>query len=558
MTGITGVTFPTSGTLATTSQIPTGAALTKTDDTNVTLTLGGSPTTALVNAASLTLGWTGTLSGTRGGTGVNNGASTITIGGNVTFSGGFTFAGTITGNTAVTFPTSGTLLTSASAVTSITGTANQITASASVGAVTLAIASNPVIPGSAGITLPTGNTAAQAGAAGTIRFNSQTTVFEGTLDGATWTPFSTAAGTVVSVSGTANRITSTGGTTPVIDISASYVGQSSITTLGTIATGVWNGTTIAVANGGTGITSFGTGVATALGQNVTGSGGIALATSPSFTTPSLGVATATSINKVAITAPATSATLTIADGKTLTVSNTLTFTGTDSSSVNFGTGGTVLYASSAITTIAVQSFTANGTYTPTSGMKYCIVELVGGGGGSGGVVNTASYAASTGGSAGGYAKVLLTAAQIGASKTVTIGAAGAAGTNAGAGGQGGTTSLSTLISCTGGNGSPFAASGFVIYPPGAGGVPTVTTGTAIATSNGAPGTLGATSGGTIVACGGTGASSPFGGGGIGVAASAVGIAGNGYGSGGGGSASLNAAQTGAAGGAGYLVVTEYI
>lgn len=101
--------------------------------------------------------------------------------------------------------------------------------------------------------------------------------------------------------------------------------------------------TLPVANGGTGVTSFGTGVATALGQNVTGSGGIALATSPTFTTPTLGVAAATSVNKVAITAPATSATLTIADGKTATVSNTLTFTGTDSSSVAFGTGGTVQY-----------------------------------------------------------------------------------------------------------------------------------------------------------------------------------------------------------------------
>lgn len=68
MTGATNVTFPTSGTLATTSQIPTGAALTKTDDTNVTLTLGGSPTTALINATSLTLGWTGQLGLTRGGT----------------------------------------------------------------------------------------------------------------------------------------------------------------------------------------------------------------------------------------------------------------------------------------------------------------------------------------------------------------------------------------------------------------------------------------------------------------------------------------------------------
>jgi hypothetical protein len=53
--------------------------------------------------------------------------------------------------------------------------------------------------------------------------------------------------------------------------------------------------TLSVARGGTGITSFGTGVATALGQAVTGSGGIALATSPTFITPTLGVATATSV-----------------------------------------------------------------------------------------------------------------------------------------------------------------------------------------------------------------------------------------------------------------------
>ncbi len=77
----------------------------------------------------------------------------------------------------------------------------------------------------------------------------------------------------------------------------------------------------------------------------------ALLVSPSFTTPTLGVASATSINKVAITAPATSATLTIADGKTLTASNTLTFTGTDSSSVAFGAGGTVRYTTSTVNTV---------------------------------------------------------------------------------------------------------------------------------------------------------------------------------------------------------------
>lgn len=50
----------------------TGAALSKTDDTNVTLTLGGTPATSLLQAVSLTLGWTGTLGVTRGGTGIGS------------------------------------------------------------------------------------------------------------------------------------------------------------------------------------------------------------------------------------------------------------------------------------------------------------------------------------------------------------------------------------------------------------------------------------------------------------------------------------------------------
>jgi hypothetical protein len=53
---------------ATAPQWVSGAALTKTDDTNVTLTLGGTPATSLLAATSLTLGWTGQLGLTRGGT----------------------------------------------------------------------------------------------------------------------------------------------------------------------------------------------------------------------------------------------------------------------------------------------------------------------------------------------------------------------------------------------------------------------------------------------------------------------------------------------------------
>lgn len=43
----------------------TPSALTKTDDTNVTLSLGGTPNTALLQGVSLTLGWTGTLADSR-------------------------------------------------------------------------------------------------------------------------------------------------------------------------------------------------------------------------------------------------------------------------------------------------------------------------------------------------------------------------------------------------------------------------------------------------------------------------------------------------------------
>lgn len=68
------VDFTYDDTLGQISATVPGAALTKTDDTNVTLALGGTPATALARAASLTLGWTGQLAVPRGG----SGAATLT------------------------------------------------------------------------------------------------------------------------------------------------------------------------------------------------------------------------------------------------------------------------------------------------------------------------------------------------------------------------------------------------------------------------------------------------------------------------------------------------
>jgi len=67
----------------------------------------------------------------------------------------------------------------------------------------------------------------------------------------------TLTGNSFSVTGTASRITVSGAG---VDIASTYAGQSSITTLGTIATGTWNGTAIGVAYGGIGLTAAVTGL----------------------------------------------------------------------------------------------------------------------------------------------------------------------------------------------------------------------------------------------------------------------------------------------------------
>jgi len=62
----------------------------------------------------------------------------------------------------------------------------------------------------------------------------------------------TKTGNTIDAVGTANRISVSAN---AIDIASTYVGQSSITTLGTVATGTWNADTIGIAYGGTGLTS---------------------------------------------------------------------------------------------------------------------------------------------------------------------------------------------------------------------------------------------------------------------------------------------------------------
>jgi len=224
-------------------------------------------------------------------------------------------------------------------------------------------------------------------------------------------------------------------------------------------------------------------------------------------------------------------------------------------------------ATGAITQVVAQKFTGGGTYTPTSGMVYCIIEGVAGGGGGGGAASDIASGSSVGGGGGGgqYGRVVLTAAQIGASQIVTIGAGGTAGANiGGTGGTGGTTSVGTLLVLTGGMGGLGGASSTKaqIYSSGGNGGTggTSSAGTSYF-SSGSCGGWGTVSGTLYVGRGGDSGSSIFGGGPIGVSPGAGGTsAAINSGAGGSGACQVfgGGGVEGGTGGSGIVFITEYI
>lgn len=237
-----------------------------------------------------------------------------------------------------------------------------------------------------------------------------------------------------------------------------------------------------------------------------------------------------------------------------------TTTAAQQSVVSVGTSGQVLTSNGAgalpsfqasgagdFATITVQTFTSNGTYTPTAGMLYCTVEIVGGGGG-GGSAAASDNSAGGGGGAGGYARKTFDAATIGASQAVTIGAGGAAESN------GAASTLGALL--TGNLGSGAAAGGSGKKAGGAGG--TGASGDVNITGQTGSVGLGLGAVGSNMGIGGNGGNSPFGYGGVFIN-NVNGTAGTGKGSGGGGAygGSLGAG-TGGAGSAGLCIVTEFV
>lgn len=210
--------------------------------------------------------------------------------------------------------------------------------------------------------------------------------------------------------------------------------------------------------------------------------------------------------------------------------------------------------------IGVQVLTSSTTYTPTAGMRTALVRIAGGGAGGAGIsVSGSAGAGGAGGGAGATAMRLFTAAEIGASVAVTIGAAGAGGVGGSSGGNGGTTSFGALMSATGGTSGAIGFGGAL--SSAAGGAGGSATGGTVNNPGGGGGAGfgGYVSGAFLMGAGGTGGSNEFGGGGRGggVATSNFGGDGGGFGCGGGGAGGGNVVANGGSGRAGVVIIYEY-
>ena len=430
-TGNTTVTFPTTGTLATTAG--TVASITGTANR---ITIGGTATNPTIDIAATYVGQASLTTLGTITTGVWNAsvipllyggtnAALVASNGGIFYStstAGAILAGTATANqillsgsnaapswSTATYPSSTTInqLLYSSSTNTIAGLAT-----ANRGVLTTTTTGVPVITALATDgQLIIGSTAGAPAAA---------SLTAGT--GITITPGSnsisiavTGGAAVTSVSGTANRITSTGGTTPVIDISAAYVGQSSITTLGTITSGIWNGTNIDLAHGGLNASL------------VASNGGIFYST-----------ATAGAVLAGTVTANQ----ILMSGSSSAPAWSTATYPATAGTAGNFIKSNGSNFTSAAFAAPTQQLFkSASGTYTtPTSPAPlYIRVRAVGGGGGGAGSGTTGTTGGNgvattfgAGISAGGGQAGATTAGGAGGTNTVPSGTSIAGGTGQGA------------------------------------------------------------------------------------------------------------------------------
>jgi hypothetical protein len=311
------------------------------------------------------------ISGNSAISGTNTGDQTISLTGDVTGSGTGSFAATIA-NDAVTYAK----MQNVSAASRLLGRGDsgsgdpqEITLGSglSMSGTTLSATgggtgtvTSVAISGTDGIEVDSGSPITSAG---TIQLGVNAATMKTTLD----------------LAGSNSGDVTLAGTPDYITISGQTITRNAID-LATDVTG-----TLPAANGGTGITALGTGVATALGQNVTGSGSIVLGTSPTLTTPALGTpssvvltnATGTAASLTAGEATAalglkTATTTVSVSGATAPTSGQV-LTATSGTAATWqtpsGGGGGFPVAIEAVKTDAFSTTSTNGTWVDVTGLS---------------------------------------------------------------------------------------------------------------------------------------------------------------------------------------------
>jgi hypothetical protein len=551
---VTGSPITTTGTLNITNTAPdqvvslTGAGSTTITGTYPSFTISSSGGSGTVTSVAVSGGTTGLT--TSGGPITTTG--TITLAGTLAVANGGTGVTTSTGTTNVVLSNSPTLVTpalgtpSALVGTNITGTATSFTAS---NVTTNANLTGDVTSVGNATTLTNAPVIAKVltgyvSGAGTVAATDSILQAIQKLNGndatnANLTGVVTSVGNATSIADAALSIAKTSGLQTALDskqpldaaLTALAAGSDFVQFTGPLTTTkvftLPNASSTLLVSGGalntpssgtltnatglpisTGVSGLGTGVATFLATpssanlaaavtGETGTGALVFASSPTLTTPVISSIT----NTGTITLPTKTGTL-------------------------------------ALNTITTQVFTAGGTYTRPTGLAYALVYIKAGGA-SGASSTTGGYGAS--GGEGEEAWGIFTAATIGASQTVTIGAGGAAvALNTSADGNaGGTTSFGALMTAAGAAGGTRGNFGGAPAAGGNGG-----TG-GVYRMRGAAGNVGSDTSGT------TPAYNAGGGKGAGTYAAAAGA--NSGGGGGGGSTGNNSG----AGGSGICVVYEY-